>query len=1060
MIILVLGLILALGLVAGVSTHVDNVSQSVVNGYFESPDRVTDLYIDVGEHNETSINNYFDRSKNKFNWIQSWGIGFRWHVYYLDTSPSPVWEKNDFIDPNLYGYSSEVPGYLTSQELVPIISIYPDSVDTFKEFITMEQGNFTLSENEVIITGRFAANYLQSDYIGKQFRLFDWLVSTTSVVPPDYYVSPYLINKNWTSPWLTISGAASEESPILKYLFDLGYDYPGYQLVKNLGAVIMLVTNETFPSFWHQLKYQPGRIECPSCPSFETFFTMRVDHTQIDQINPASFLGEIERFEKDIKFYYSPYDTTLRFESPLTNILHEYIHWTTTARASLILLSAPIIFLGWYIADFTFKEIYRERRKEVSSLKSRGVTNGQIMGMLTLEAGVLVIIATSIGLFLGISSNYLLEYLALQKENSFSVVDQLITVITTLIEGKTLKNVSVEIFVSPLTIFITLGIGILLVFLGSIRPIQEILNWPIDEVLQTEHEGKLEQTSQELNIKTIRNFLILGIIGTFMLVSLTTLDTSLQTSNLMIALSIIGIGAMFIGLINGMAHIARLLPILIEHLKQLKLSLKRTIIIGYLIFTSIPLILYLFTNIENLNNFIAIDLILIVIVFSAIYILPIIILLISKKSQWYLIAREMSRHAKTTVAAFVVISLTLGFGIISSTVVISGTDYYTRDATLETGVDGVRFTTLAGREQSFPDKFEEIEVLLKNKPGVESVSRYYNAKGFILPDQSRQYPSLTLFNLLISWGIVEPANVLFVNHTDYFNSAYLVDSLFVGDDTVQDVYTRFNDTFANYDAVNNPYLPVIIDSKNAQEFGLSIGDNYYFAAARVSVFRGAGEIVGIADSLPPGLNAPFIILPFVPNSMWRYFSIKNPTSGYLVKTTNSSVAMDLKQEVLKNRQKLYLGIQAGMIPEDNLNAERTALELSTFTQVMNLDFLYAVILAGIGFLLILEFRTAQKSHEIGILKAVGMRRRGIMFLVLLEALIIISVAIITGSFIGMIGGQILTLLLPNLRVEKIVIFPSHLIVSQIIIAVIFALIGSIIASNRANRYNISILIKE
>jgi hypothetical protein len=111
---------------------------------------------------------------------------------------------------------------------------------------------------------------------------------------------------------------------------------------------------------------------------------------------------------------------------------------------------------------------------------------------------------------------------------------------------------------------------------------------------------------------------------------------------------------------------------------------------------------------------------------------------------------------------------------------------------------------------------------------------------------------------------------------------------------------------------------VIIDSKNAQEFGLSIGDNYYFAAARVSVFRGAGEIVGIADSLPPGLNAPFIILPFVSNSMWRYFSIKNPTSGYLVKTTNSSVAMDLKQEVLKNRQKLYLGIQAGMIPEDNL----------------------------------------------------------------------------------------------------------------------------------------------
>ncbi|MHA2365808.1 MAG: hypothetical protein ACXAC7_17755, partial [Candidatus Hodarchaeales archaeon] len=50
LLLLTSGLILALALISGVSIHVDTVSQKVVNDYFKSSDRFTDIFADIGEN--------------------------------------------------------------------------------------------------------------------------------------------------------------------------------------------------------------------------------------------------------------------------------------------------------------------------------------------------------------------------------------------------------------------------------------------------------------------------------------------------------------------------------------------------------------------------------------------------------------------------------------------------------------------------------------------------------------------------------------------------------------------------------------------------------------------------------------------------------------------------------------------------------------------------------------------------------------------------------------------------------------------------------------------------
>lgn len=965
--VLLSGLTLALALVAGVSTHVDSVSQTVVDGYFNDPARQTDLFVDLGLATVEDAQEFLEdnQTQEEFPWVDDYSFGHRWHIYgihdYKTDGDTPRWDT----DPN-YDHTGSV---------VPLLSVYDDFEQFFGGQIIMEEGVFDIGPDKVVVTPRFATTFFdRSNVVGDQISLFEWMYVTAAIASPAF---DFLKQTNWTSPILTITGVMSDQSPILEFLTDLGPNYPGYNFMDIFGVAVMQVTNETMPSFWNELRFQPGNVGCPDCASFDSFVNVRVDESQIDQINPASFIPEITRFGTEVVNFFGATGRHTTWISPLQGILDDWVEWTITTRALLIFLSTPIIFLGFYLADYTFKQIYRERRKEISSLKSRGVTNNQVIGVLYLEVTVLLALGLTAGLTLGYLSNALYGEL-LPSSDELKVV------------------------VSPLTVVLTALFGAFITIFGSYRPVRRVLNWPIDEILATEHERGQQETNGHIDSYHVLRLFMVGLVGLALLVSVGTLPSDLQTENFTIVLAIIGIGAIFVGLINAMAEVARVIPIFLE------LTLK----VG------------------------------------------------RQSTQWFLVAREMARHQKATIAAFVVISLTLGFGIISAVVVESSNDYYQRDAFVEVGTD-LQFRVIEGRENSYTEQFESIPSNLSALAGVEGVSQYYRARGYILPTQDQenfnpQYPSLTTYYMAFTFGLVEEAQIVFVDPATYFDTALLMDTFFV-DSTVAEVKERFESVYDAY--VQSPdqvFCPVIIDEETANRYSLETDDFISFASARLQILEGQGTVVGVAKALPPGITGPFVVLPYLVD-MASYYSTPHPSSGFMVNLEEEVSPDTIINQVVGNTD--YYAIRDGFTPEDYLSDKDVTRDLDTLTQILNLNFLYSVTLAGLGFLLILEFRTNQKAREIGVLKALGVRRRGVVGLVTLEAVIIIVVAMATAALIGIVGAYSIIQVLPNLRVEKQMMVPGFILLLEVAVAMAMALAGTLIAALRANRHEISLLLK-
>jgi putative ABC transport system permease protein len=146
------------------------------------------------------------------------------------------------------------------------------------------------------------------------------------------------------------------------------------------------------------------------------------------QMSPigASFYGEIWI---DRTRFVNPYDldatarNLLILERRLNSILFPYGYVTNNIgpqlqdfqnqigiqRVQYLLLSMPVLLLGIYLGVVGVDLSHAERRRELAVLKTRGARPRQLMGLLLLEAVVGGLIATAIGLALGVGlSRFLL----------------------------------------------------------------------------------------------------------------------------------------------------------------------------------------------------------------------------------------------------------------------------------------------------------------------------------------------------------------------------------------------------------------------------------------------------------------------------------------------------------------------------------------------------------------------------------------------------------------------------------------------------------------------------
>jgi putative ABC transport system permease protein len=127
-----------------------------------------------------------------------------------------------------------------------------------------------------------------------------------------------------------------------------------------------------------------------------------------------------------------------------------------------------------------------------------------------------------------------------------------------------------------------------------------------------------------------------------------------------------------------------------------------------------------------------------------------------------------------------------------------------------------------------------------------------------------------------------------------------------------------------------------------------------------------------------------------------------------------SQAIDEVRELLRRRRKVPFD------KKDNFGISSADAIATQFNQIMGSIFILTVVISAIGLLVggvgvmnIMLMSVTERTREIGVRKAIGARRRDIIWQFLTEAITLTGLGGLIGVFIGFMGSVLMNLLLPN-----------------------------------------------
>ena len=155
--------------------------------------------------------------------------------------------------------------------------------------------------------------------------------------------------------------------------------------------------------------------------------------------------------------------------SELAGALQSLDPQLSTLKALALALSLPVIALGIYLSLVGVDLGTTGRQREVGILKSRGASNRQVFGALMMESAFVGVIASVIGLLLGLVVSRFL----LQTATTFGATDSSM-------EGTTSWT---DLRVSPWTVILSILFGVMLMLLSTRGPFKRMSNAPVTQAL-------------------------------------------------------------------------------------------------------------------------------------------------------------------------------------------------------------------------------------------------------------------------------------------------------------------------------------------------------------------------------------------------------------------------------------------------------------------------------------------------------------------------------------------------------------------------------------------------
>jgi putative ABC transport system permease protein len=114
---------------------------------------------------------------------------------------------------------------------------------------------------------------------------------------------------------------------------------------------------------------------------------------------------------------------------------------------------------------------------------------------------------------------------------------------------------------------------------------------------------------------------------------------------------------------------------------------------------------------------------------------------------------------------------------------------------------------------------------------------------------------------------------------------------------------------------------------------------------------------------------------------------------------------------------------------------------------------FAIVLSFFGIAVTLALSVFERTHEIGLLRAVGMSRRQLRRAVRWEAVIVAVFGVVVGAVVGMVMGTALTVAVPDTVIDTLTV-PWSTLVFVVILAVIAAVVAAWYPAQKAARMDI------
>ena len=243
----------------------------------------------------------------------------------------------------------------------------------------------------------------------------------------------------------------------------------GYSFIENQGE--SLINQLENAALSYGFNFDPRDFSY----SYSRKFGVMIDHSLLNVMNVNELKTQIIQIENKIKITGGTLVSYVERQLDDWKI-QELALEIALYQAIFLIISIPVIILGWFLTKTNFQLSYEKRRREIALLKVKGGVSKQLKSMFFLEAVLIGLSGGALGVFGGnLTSTLVLKQMFPQVLEGYSLTD----VLSVILYGEFLTS-------STWIIGILLALGISLIAVR--KPLKEFSNLEPIEGLQKYHE--------------------------------------------------------------------------------------------------------------------------------------------------------------------------------------------------------------------------------------------------------------------------------------------------------------------------------------------------------------------------------------------------------------------------------------------------------------------------------------------------------------------------------------------------------------------------------------------